>query len=235
MKLLVQNNKIKKSGDTTKVVYNFGIPAFKSKQFKMFTCPNASKCVAGCYAKSGTYLFGNVVNAYENRLGATLSTSFVEDMSNEISLLLGKANKQGKSLYIRIHDSGDFYSPEYLQKWLTIINRFSQVEFYAYTKMVSMLKSFYKPKNFRVIYSFGGKEDHLINTVNDNHSVVFETSKVLQSTDYIDCSVNDLNVYLTKKVGLIYHGVKNYKNTKWGNVTKPVESMDSTILVEGRA
>lgn len=211
--MLKQNSKIKKSGNKTELVYNFGIPAFKSID-GLLTCPNATNCVTGCYAKQGTYNFNNVKNAYESRLSLTFKDSFSEDMNSHIKSL----KRQGKRLNIRIHDSGDFYSAEYLNKWLDVIKSNPDVRFYAYTKMISMFKEIVLPENFTVIYSFGGREDHLINVLTDKHAMVFQTLDQLNEYGYHNCSDNDLEIFNSNKVGLVYHGNKSYSKTFWYKV-----------------
>jgi len=209
---LTQNSKIKSmSGIKT---YNFGIPAYKSNT-GLVTCPMADKCVKGCYATMGTYRFSNVARAFEERLQLTLSDSFVQVIDSEI--------KRRKVLRVRIHDSGDFYSPVYLSKWLEIMRLNPSTQFYAYTKMVKVFKDFENrglmPVNFNYIYSYGGKQDNLIKAENERHSRVFESLEQLIEQGYIDASKDD-NLALTDnhKVGLVYHGTKNYDNTTWNEV-----------------
>ena len=48
--------------------------------------------------------------------------------------LLIEAIKTLKADFIRIHDSGDFYSPKYVEKWMQIAEALPGVKFYAYTK-----------------------------------------------------------------------------------------------------
>lgn len=219
MKVLTQNKKMKNSSLDGLTVFNFGIPAFKSKTGLM-TCPQAGKCSAGCYAKSGAYLWGAVKNAYEKRLELTRSKDFKKVMHDEIEKLLDK--KSVKKLVIRIHDSGDFYNAEYLANWLTIIAAFPQVEFYAYTKMIMLFKGRFLPKNFRVIFSFGGKQDSLIDVENHFHSRVFESIEELEAAGYVDSSFDDMIAAFgaSKKIGLVYHGAKSFENTLWGKVKK---------------
>lgn len=217
MKVLTQNKKMKNSSIDGLAVFNFGIPALKSAAGLM-TCPNAGKCAAGCYAKSGAYLWGAVKNAYEKRLEIALSSKFTEIMTAEINKLLKRKNI--KKLVIRIHDSGDFFNAEYLAAWLTVIARFPSVHFYAYTKMITLFKGRFLPENFRIIFSFGGKLDSLIDSKNDFHSRVFESLKDLKKAGYIDGSHDDMIAALgkSKKIGLVYHGAKNFNNTSWGKV-----------------
>lgn len=217
MTLLTQNEKMKKSSLNGLTVFNFGIPAFKSKSGFM-TCPNAGRCAVGCYAKSGAYTWPAVKNAHEKRLEIALSSEFTELMTAEINKLLKRKNI--KKLVIRIHDSGDFFNAEYLAAWLTVIARFPSVHFYAYTKMITLFQGRYLPKNFRVIFSYGGKLDSLIDSKNDFHSRVFESLNDLKKAGYVDGSHDDMIAALgkSKKIGLVYHGAKNFNNTSWGKV-----------------
>jgi hypothetical protein len=206
---LVRNSKIKKSEKRT---FNFGIPAYQSST-GLKTCPNAGACAKGCYALAGAYRFSNVAQAFERRLTATQDESFVHLMIQDID--------RQRAERIRIHDSGDFYNEEYLDRWIRIMRARPQVEFYAYTKMVSLFKRRSKdlPKNFTVIYSFGGTEDRLIDVKRDRHSLVFESEAQLKARGYSDASNQD-DVALGKnpKIGLVYHGTKNIENTNWGKV-----------------
>lgn len=214
--LLTQNKKIKSSSTQSLTVYNFGIPALISDT-GLKTCPMAGKCAVGCYAKSGAYVWSNVRQAYEKRLAATLQGDFAEVISADIEKILSK--RSTKNLIIRIHDSGDFYSLEYFGKWFQVMSRFPQVKFYAYTKMVEMFQGRFLPSNFTLIFSLGGKQDQLINQENDRHSRVFETVDELLDSGYVNASHDDmLALTENKKVGLVYHGAKSFKNTSWGKV-----------------
>lgn len=219
MKLLTQNSKMKITSKLTSVsLFNFGIPAFKSET-GLTTCPNASRCAVGCYARTGTYRFKKSIKAYEERLAATLRDDFALVMAAAIKQKL----KRNKKVMIRIHDSGDFYNESYLMTWCKIMDGLPEVKFYAYTKQVSLMKKFKAlcllPENFTIIYSYGGKEDALINTWGDRHSLVFETNEQLKAAGYVNTTENDMNALgKNKRIGLVYHGVKSYKNTSWDKV-----------------
>jgi hypothetical protein len=206
--LFTQNSKIRKIKD--KRTFNFGIPAYKSKS-GFVTCPAAAACIKGCYAKSGAYLFSNVAQAFERRLEATLRDDFV-------SIALSQLDRQ-RVERLRIHDSGDFYSKEYLNKWLEIIKARPNIEFYAYTKNRPLFEGLKLPSNFIIIRSFGGKYDKSIDQDRDRHSRVFESLPELLTAGYANASEDDL-VALgdNPKVGLVYHGTKNIENTDWRKV-----------------
>ena len=215
MSLLSKNSKMKNSENTTyKRIFNFTLPALQTKEgFK--TCPNASACAVGCYARQGAYVFSNVAKKHHANFAATLSPTFINDMLQEINKL--------KPDLIRIHDSGDFYNESYLQSWLTIIKITPKVKFYAYTKMISLFKKYQAnnllPINFTIIYSLGGKEDHLIDQNIDRHSKVFNNLTDLENQGYIDTSKDDTKALgINNKIGLVYHGNKKYSNTQWERI-----------------
>ena len=131
MNLLTQNTKLKKTSKTLGLrVFNFGIPAYKSASGKL-TCPMADTCVKFCYAKKGAYIWSNVQPAFEKRYQLSKTDNFVSKMYDEIV--------KKKPDYVRVHDSGDYYSKKYLNKWIDIALLFPEVRFYSYTNMVEMM------------------------------------------------------------------------------------------------
>jgi hypothetical protein len=217
MNIFSQNAKMKSTSSKNDIdLYNFGIPAFQSKT-GLKTCPNAGVCASGCYARSGAYILSNVSQAYETRLELTQSDTFVERIGIELEKLLSRARKNNRRVVIRVHDSGDFYSPKYQLSWYYIAKAFPEVLFYAYTKQVaqSVALSSKQPLNFTLIYSRGGKQDHLIQNT-DRHSTVFQSESELIAAGYSNASKDDLvAISNNPKIGLVYHGTKNYTNTSW--------------------
>jgi len=201
MDFLTQNSKLKKTSKELGVrVFNFGIPAYKSASGKL-TCPFAKDCVKYCYAQKGAYIWGNVSPAFERRYEATKLDTFVDLMTQEI--------RRKKVDFLRIHDSGDYYSPAYLEKWLQIARNNPQTKFYSYTKSVPLFENVELPENFDVIFSQGSKVDFLIEPETMRHSKIFKSAEELTIAGYVDASKIDL--YATKwynknhKVGLIFH------------------------------
>ena len=149
MNLLTQNSKLKRTSKELGVrVFNFGIPAYKSASGKL-TCPFADECIKFCYAKKGAYVWSNVQPAFEKRYQLSKTNDFIQAMSDEI-------NKKRPD-YVRVHDSGDYYSKQYLYKWLAIALNFPNVKFYSYTNCVKMFKSTKLPDNYDIIFSDSGK------------------------------------------------------------------------------
>ena len=202
MNLLTQNGKLKKtSKHFDKRVFNFGIPAYKSRSGKI-TCPFADECVKFCYAKKGAYVWSNVYPAFEKRLQISLQDNFTDLMIDEI------VNK--KVEFARVHDSGDYYDKRYLDKWFKIAELLPNVNFYSYTNEVGMIKNLnYTPKNYDFIFSDSGKQSKFIDKTEDRHTKIFNSLEDLQGAGYVDASNYDL--YATKwqsdskRIGLIYH------------------------------
>ena len=201
MELLTQNTKLKStSKEMNKRVFNFGITAYKSMSGKLI-CPFAKDCVKFCYAQKGAYSWSNVKPAFEKRYEITKTDNFINLMNSEI--------KRKKVDFLRIHDSGDFYSKSYIQKWFSIANDNPNVNFYAYTKSFILFQGLNIPDNLDIIFSEGGKHDKLINTKIDRHARIFDNKQELINSGYIDASKNDLMAtkFFNKsnKVGLIFH------------------------------
>lgn len=201
MNLLTQNSKLKKTSKTLSLrVFNFGIPAYKSSSGKL-TCPMAKECVKFCYAKKGAYIWSNVKPAFEKRYELTKTDDFVAAMNAEII--------KKKPDYVRVHDSGDYYSKSYLDKWTEIAIHNPNVRFYSYTNMIDMMLNTSLPDNYDIIFSDSGKQKHLINERKHRHTKIFSSKSDLVSAGYTDASSVDLMATKwfnnTNKVGLIFH------------------------------
>lgn len=203
MNLLTQNTKIKETGDKlNKRVFNFSIPAYKSASGKV-TCPFADKCIKFCYAQKGNYKrFPSVRNGMEKKYQLTKQPNFVELMNKEI--------QKKKPDFVRVHDSGDYYSKEYLNKWLTIAKENPKVKFYSYTNSIKFIKELETiPKNFDFIFSDSGKQVNLIDKTKDRHTKIFDSVESLNKLGYKNASKIDLFATKwfnpTNKVGLIFH------------------------------
>jgi len=201
MNLLTQNSKLKKTSKSLNLrVFNFGIPAYKSASGKL-TCPMADACVKFCYAKKGAYIWSNVKPAFEKRYELTKTDEFIDAMNTEI--------KRKKPDYVRVHDSGDYYSPAYLKKWIQIAIHNPDVRFYSYTNMVDMILKTSLPDNYDIIFSYSGKQKHLINERKHRHTKIFYSNSDLISAGYTDASSVDLYATRwfnkTNKVGLVFH------------------------------
>ena len=193
-KLLTQNTKLKKTSKITGIkTYDFAITA-------QLTCPKAGECKKWCYASKGTYYFPVVKNKLLQNFEHTKLKSFAPDMIQEI--------EKKKIEAVRIHSSGDFYNKTYLGKWLKIAAQLPEVTFYAYTKSLHLFKdsggnNLPLLKNVTIIYSYGGKLDHLINVKKDRHAIVY-TGKLPSGYSYANDN-DHIALSRNKKIALLMH------------------------------
>lgn len=222
-KLLSQNSELRPDG-----IYNWTLPAFavkltNGKNFNV--CPNAGACASFCYARNGTYLFRNVKGRHIANLEYILSDpqGWFNQMLDEVS----KPRMKGK--HIRIHDSGDFFSEDYLKMWLAIARLTPDVNFYCYTKEVSMFKRVVEPdcpSNFRYLYSMGGKEDHLVDKERDRHADVFPDDASILDAGYMNQSASDLLAITlpTTKIGIPANNIKHFNKKMAGRTFSKLQN-----------
>jgi hypothetical protein len=169
------------------------------------TCPQKGNCFGTCYALQGQYdMNKNLITNNVNNWAAAERDDFVPKMSEHIS----KTVHPG-SLF-RIHDSGDFYSQDYLDKWRDIAKNHPDKTFYAYTKSLNLnFDDIDKLPNFKIIRSIGGQQDDKIDP-SKPHAVIFPNIEELHKNGYTyvgdnDALAADPNV---TKIGLVHHGTK---------------------------
>lgn len=141
--MLSQNSKMKKA---TLKTYDFCLPKR--------VCIGKGECDKWCFMNDGFYNMPIVKAKHEKNLKDSMQDDFIYKMHEEIKKLKPEA--------IRIHSGGDFYSREYLNKWLWIIDNNPNVVFYCYTKSIPLFLHMKQRENFRIVYSLGGKWDYLI-------------------------------------------------------------------------
>ena len=204
------NSELRKDG-----IFTWSIPALNvrlSDGSNFVTCPNAGICAHLCYARSGTYVFSNVKAAHLRNLERVLADldQWRDDMTSELKQ---RKFRGGKS--VCIHDTGDFFSSEYFVAWCEIAAATPDVLFYAYTKEVAMVKGLTdrRPENFVIIFSMGGKQDHLIDVEHDRHADVFPTLEALEAAGYTDQSSSDLLAATlpTNRIGIVSNNIRHLK------------------------
>lgn len=182
----------------------FGLPAdydFEREGVKYNTCPGALACRAVCYAKQGGYRFPASIAAREHNLALTYSERFVFDVIRDLK-------RMRKVNVVRIHDSGDFYSQDYVNDWGLIAVALPHLTFYAYTKSLT-LDFTGLPSNFKVTQSLGGRHDTLVN-LSLPHSRIFASHPARIAAGYVDGNVDDSPAIEGEtRIGLVYHGNKN--------------------------
>lgn len=205
-----RNAKLRKTSRGKYDVVGFGTVAdynFKAKDGKLLnTCHGALACRAVCYAKQGAYVFPAVQKARKRNLSLSQRKDFVR-------LIVSDLNRMRKVNTVRLHDAGDFYSQEYVDKWSEIAKALPHLTFYAYTKSLDL--DFSKvPENFKITQSLGGKFDKLVQ-LRKPHSRIFASHKARMAAGYKDGNRSDIPaIEGTVKIGLVYHGNKNLTDSQ---------------------
>lgn len=217
-KVIGQNSKLARTN-----FYQWTLPAYIAKVVldgvlnRVYTCPSAGLCKNFCYACQGGYIFKSGMVAHARYLQA-----WINDRERLANGIISEIRSKRKLAAFRIHDSGDFFSHEYTEWWLDIIQRIPEVPVYAYTKRVKLFKRLEKggriPDNFTVIYSYGGKEDDAIDPEVDRHSRVFSSHEEMEAAGYSDTTHDDANGAdpSIRCVGLVYHGTLNVDKAMGG-------------------
>lgn len=162
--IIKENAKMKKSSGGDILMANLGIPAInglvldeKSKNFMVVnTCPGAGVCKNYCYATRGGYIQysasfesqARILNFWYND-----PEGFKQQVLSEVKSFISP----GVDVYIRWHDSGDFFDDAYMNMAFDIAKKIPSVTFYAYTKIAKVVNDPNIPKNFIINFSEGAK------------------------------------------------------------------------------
>jgi len=198
------------------------------------TCPGANSCKAftimndktnkrelkrgneslfTCFAASEELRYPNVFNSRRynyNLINNYVVKKDVDGLSNLIndSLL---ANKKNINKF-RVHESGDFYHPLYLESWLNVARFNKEIKFYCYSKSLKFFMKTFLPNNFYLTASYGGKYDFLIDQgyFKRYSKVVFSIEEAIRLGLEID--KDDSCCFKDKPFALLLHGMQE-KNT----------------------
>ncbi len=129
-------NLVTKNGKQSAIANTFGLPAGKA-----YSCPGAtSVCESVCYAGKLERLFPAVkTNLLHNwaLLKDADHDTMVGLLDEMIAGFIVDCNKKDAPKLFRIHWDGDFFSDTYTYAWKTVINKYSDVQFWVYTRVSS--------------------------------------------------------------------------------------------------
>jgi hypothetical protein len=166
------------------------------------TCPGAAQCndKRFCYAQNGRYIMSDAMRVRTENFLSSKQKHFVSSM---VTLL--RTLPKGWDT-VRLHDSGDFYSQDYVEKWEEIIFLNKNKFFYTYTKSLNLnFKKLTEKSNVLLIQSEGSKFDNLID-YSKPHAKVFSSENDLESAGYVNATNSDLRAIKSIKIGLVIHG-----------------------------
>ncbi|WP_435158194.1 GP88 family protein [Amycolatopsis sacchari] len=187
--LLTQNRELRAIG-----VYNWTLPAWAGRlpDGRTYnTCPSAGICREVCYARHGTYLWPAVRAKHQANLQFVLDD--LPGWEQAMCAELAAAKFDGR--WIRVHDSGDFFSDAYTRSWLSVMRCRSNVNFYCYTKEIERFRRLvepYPPDNFLWVYSYGGTQDGEIDTTTDRIADVFPDEESIAVAGWSSQEASDL-------------------------------------------
>lgn len=170
------NKKARKTGKALGgKILSFDLPALTSASGTLI-CVKAGSCRKVCFARDGhdaakwpheaNFRALQLASGAAVAAGGTAEDGLYEHLKAMFTKQVVEHNAsprtKTKVLAIRLHNSGDFYSSDYLRAWLRLMRDNPKIIFYGYTKSVSMVLAEDIPDNFRLVFSEGGQEDHLI-------------------------------------------------------------------------
>jgi len=187
--------------------------AIENKITKKRTVLDGKNAKFRCFSAIQESQYTPTYNQRKHNLDSILAIrNDVEKMTSLImDSLENPADKNKNSLpknadYIRVHVGGDFVTSEYMLAWFNVARMNPTIKFYAYTKAIGWMQNNedMRPKNFRMIASFGSKEDHLITKDTISANVVFhpnETKLPIDHNEYY--AINDKGSF-----SLLLHGTQ---------------------------
>tara|TARA_B100000519_G_scaffold60264_1_gene50520 strand:- start:1544 stop:2287 length:744 start_codon:yes stop_codon:yes gene_type:complete len=128
-----------------------------------------------CFSAIQESQYDNTYNQRKHNLDSILAIR--KDVEKMTSLIMDSLPKNAD--YIRVHVGGDFVTSEYMLSFYNVARMNPNIKFYAYTKAIGWMQDNedMRPKNFRMIASYGSKEDHLITKETISANVVFHPSE----------------------------------------------------------
>ena len=189
-RLLMQSNRrLKHIG-----VWTWSLPAWAGRlpDGRTYnTCPSAGICRHVCYALHGAYLWPVVRSRHEANLRFVL-----EDLPGWQRAMMAELQaSRFAGRWVRIHDSGDFFSDDYLRAWTGICRARPEVNFYCYTKEVDRLRRLVEPDppdNLHWVYSYGGVQDHSLDPGVDRVADVFPDEDAIERAGWSSQRESDL-------------------------------------------
>ena len=114
------------------------------------TCPGrTAHCSGDCYACKAERVYPSVLPARERNFEESKKDGFAMNMAYTILSIASRSKKP--AIIVRIHESGDFYNREYMEKWLLVMELCKvdpRIRFIAYTKSFKFFDGVALPYNF---------------------------------------------------------------------------------------
>lgn len=176
--------------------------AIENKITKKRTVLDGKNAKFRCFSAIQESQYTSVYNQRKHNFDSILAIR--NDVEKITSLIMDSLPKNAD--YIRVHVGGDFVTSEYMLAWFNVARMNPTIKFYAYTKAIKWMQDNedMRPKNFRMIASYGSKEDHLITKDTISANVVFHPSETKLPIDHNEYyAINDKGSF-----SLLLHGTQ---------------------------
>lgn len=117
--------------DNVKVkTYLFSLPPIVS-------CLNCNSCKSDCFALKSYHQYPSTMALWDYNFNLVKNDLFklYDKLDNQLKRI---ARSKGAKM-VRIHQSGDFYSQNYLNMWCDLIAKYPMITFFGYTKVNEIL------------------------------------------------------------------------------------------------
>ena len=241
---------IQKSPPPTPTVLNFTKGNAKlGKQTLIFnlpagkTCPGALHCkswavvnnqgkrtiqdgpqtIFRCFAASGEVQYDGAFNNRAENLQTIVNylQQGVDYTADQINVAVQHFRTRNTEL-VRIHESGDFFNPLYLQAWVKVAKSNPGLKFYCYSKSLHIFQEFgldNLPENFYLTASYGGVFDNMIDQgLFKRYAKVFKTEEDANA-EGLEIDHDDSHCFAPNPFGLLVHNTQP-KGSEWGKAIR---------------
>lgn len=145
----------------------------------------------------------------------------IDHAAEQISVALNHFKTRNTKL-VRIHESGDFFSFEYLAAWVKVAEMNPNLKFYCYSKSLPTFLEFGManlPANFYMTASYGGKFDYMI-----DQGLFTRYSKVVMTDEdaaalNLEVDHDDSHCFGDQPFALLVHSTQP-KGSAWGKAIR---------------
>ena len=176
-----------------------------------------------CFAASSEVQYDATFQNRKNNMEIIVSALSIstEECAKVIDYALNFHRTKNTQL-VRIHESGDFFSRDYLQAWITVARNNPDLKFYCYSKSLPFFLTddldadlINMPDNFFMTASYGGQWDHLIDrNFFPRYAKVFKFEEEAIS-EGLEVDHDDSHCFGDSPFALLVHGTQP-KGSVWG-------------------
>jgi len=193
---------------------------------------DGSETIFRCFAASSEVLYNKTFESRKNNMEIIVSALKVsmEECAKIIDYALNFHRTKNTKL-VRIHESGDFFSLEYLQAWLTVAKKNPDLKLYCYSKSLPFFLTndldsgiIDMPENFFMTASYGGQWDHLIDrNYFPRYAKVFKFEHEAIN-EGLEVDHDDSHCFGDSPFALLVHGIQP-KGSVWGSAIRERRKM----------